>query len=82
MGCWDDRNGFLGQVEASLTASFIDVGESFRQVAQSHLGGIQQDMRRTIAFHDRINRPSHDVARGQITQRVKIFHEGPTINIF
>lgn len=65
MGCWDDRDGFFGDVNSVTETGFVDVRESAHDEGGRFVGDIEQDVVGAGAFHDAVDGASDDVAWGE-----------------
>ena len=51
--------------------------EALGQVTLRDLRGVEQHVGRAVAFHHGVDGAGHDVARGEVAQRMEVLHERP-----
>ena len=71
----DDRDWFLGDVDAVTEASGIDIRKTFHDEARGLVRDIEEDVFVAAAFHFAVNGAGHNVARSKGPELMILRHE-------
>ena len=69
------RDRLPRDVDAELQAAGMDRREVLHEEGLAEVGGVEPDVVQAVLLHLEVDRPGHDVARGQLQARVVVGHE-------
>ena len=75
MGSRDYGDGLPGDIDAEVHAGLVDIREAVADEISGHVGDIEEDAAFAGPFHLGVDGARHDVARGELLERVIALHE-------
>ena len=79
VGGGNDRDRLLGDIDTDRGAGLVDFREPLLEELPRLMGDVEIDAFGTGAFHFCVDGAGHDVARGEVFERVVAFHELPPL---